>query len=89
MAGVTVRVIGFAGCLDGVDTAMNATTMTCGGGGVLLRYEVLTRRQRLSLTSAPISSIGAGLDYHQVLGRTRLRHWPCQYVPITDDITKR
>ena len=70
----------------GVDTAMNAATMTCGSEGVFHGMKSYFCQNEFGQI-APVYSISAGLDYPGVGPEHAYLHdiGRAQYVPVTDD----
>lgn len=81
-----VQLIGCEAAGKGVDTAMNAATMTCGSEGVFHGMKSYFCQNEFGQI-APVYSISAGLDYPGVGPEHAYLHdiGRAQYVPVTDD----
>ena len=81
-----VRLIGCEAAGKGVDTAMNAATLTCGSEGVVHGMKSYFCQNEFGQI-APVYSISAGLDYPGVGPEHAYLHdiGRAQYVPVTDD----
>ena len=82
----SVQLIGCEAAGKGVDTAMNAATMTCGSEGVFHGMKSYFCQNEFGQI-APVYSISAGLDYPGVGPEHAYLHdiGRAQYVPVTDD----
>lgn len=81
-----VQLIGCEAAGKGVDTAMNAATMTCGSEGVFHGMKSYFCQNEFGQI-APVYSISAGLDYPGIGPEHAYLHdiGRAQYVPVTDD----